>query len=281
MTNTFCEVKHIYKGQPVIDGAGVKINRIIGSARLDHIDPFVLLDEIRSSDPDDYIAGFPTHPHRGIETITYMMRGRFRHRDSKGGGGLLSDGCVQWMTAGGGILHSEMPEAVAGEACGYQLWVTLPARDKMVEPRYQHLTPEMIPVVTKAGMRIHVISGHYKGIEGPAQNRVQTQYFDCELEKGAVFTFELDRGMNSFCYVHSGTVLVCPEKNTPEIAARNLVAFASGTSVEIASGSSGARFLFLAAHPTGEPIVKGGPFVMNTEEEIEQAFRDYRNGLLG
>jgi hypothetical protein len=281
MTDTVCEVKHIYKGQSVIDGAGVKINRIIGSARLDYIDPFVLLDEIRSSDPKDYIAGFPTHPHRGIETITYMMRGRFRHRDSRGGGGLLSDGCVQWMTAGGGILHSEMPEPVEGEACGYQLWVSLPAKDKMVEPRYQHLTPEMIPVVAQAGVLVRIISGKYQGMSGPAQNLVQTYYFDCKLEKGAVFTFDLDRKMNSFCYVHSGAIHVCPEKDSPEIAGRNLVTFTSGTSVEISGGPAGARFLFLAAHPNNEPIARGGPFVMNTEEEIEQAFRDYRSGMLG
>jgi quercetin 2,3-dioxygenase len=166
MRGTLCEVRNVFKGQPVRDGAGVKIHRVIGSSALNHSDPFVLLDEIRSDNPEDYMAGFPTHPHRGIETITYMMHGRFRHRDSRGGGGLLTDGSVQWMTAGRGILHSEMPEAVEGEACGYQLWLSLPAKDKMVEPSYQHLAPEMIPVVVKDGVRVQVISGEYRSHGG-------------------------------------------------------------------------------------------------------------------
>ncbi len=281
MFKTVCEVKEIHKGQDVIDGAGVSINRIIGSAGLGHIDPFVLLDEIRSDDPRDYIAGFPTHPHRGIETITYMIHGRFRHRDSRGGGGLLTDGCVQWMTAGKGILHSEMPEAVEGEACGYQLWLSLPAKDKMVEPRYQHLGPEMMPVVEHDGVKVRIISGSYGETQGTAENWVRTQYFDTEVRKGSVFSFDLEPGMNSFCYVHSGSVLVCPGEGSPEVPERRLVEFTAGTTVQIGGGEKGARFLFLAAHPNREPIARGGPFVMNTQREIEQAFRDYRNGLIG
>lgn len=164
-----CGIKNIHKGQMVVDGAGVRINRIIGSQKLNYIDPFVLLDEIRSSDPSDYIAGFPTHPHRGIETITYMKHGSFRHRDSRGGGGLLTDGCVQWMTAGRGIQHSEMAEKTDGELWGYQLWLSLPAKDKMVEPRYQHLPPDMIPLVEEDGMKVKVISGTYGGVHGALQ----------------------------------------------------------------------------------------------------------------
>lgn len=280
MSNAECAIKKIHRGRIVRDGAGVKINRIIGSAELDHIDPFVLLDEIRSSDPSDYIAGFPTHPHRGIETITYMLHGRFRHRDSRGGGGLLTDGCVQWMTAGRGILHSEMPEAVEGEACGYQLWLNLPAKSKMVSPRYQHLTPEMMPVVEGRDVLVRIISGEYRGVRGPAQNWVPSHYFDCTLGKGALFTFSLGEGMNSLCYVHSGSILVCPGRDAMEIAERCLVSLTKGTSAEIAAGAQGARFLFLAAHPNNEPIARGGPFVMNTEEEILQAYRDYESGVL-
>jgi quercetin 2,3-dioxygenase len=276
-----CGIRNIYKGQMVTDGAGVRINRIIGSRYLGHIDPFVLLDEIRSSDPEDYIAGFPTHPHRGIETITYMLHGRFRHKDSRGGGGLLTDGCVQWMTAGRGILHSEMPEAVEGEACGYQLWLSLAAKDKMVEPRYQHLSPEMMPVFQKEGLVVRVISGEYQGVKGPAQNWVPAHYFDCEVSKGEAFTFDLDGRMNSFCYVHSGTVRVCSGNNFQEVGSRNLIEFMNGSRVEIGAGKTGTRVLFLSALPNNEPIVRGGPFVMNTEEEIDQAFLDYRNGLLG
>ncbi|MGE5238565.1 MAG: pirin family protein [Chloroflexota bacterium] len=281
MRGTLCEVRNVFKGQPVRDGAGVKIHRVIGSSALNHSDPFVLLDEIRSDNPEDYIAGFPTHPHRGIETITYMMHGRFRHRDSRGGGGLLTDGSVQWMTAGRGILHSEMPEAVEGEACGYQLWLSLPAKDKMVEPSYQHLAPEMIPVVVKDGVRVQVISGEYRRVRGPARNLLRTHYFDCDLPGGTVFTFDLNPEMNSLCYIHSGSVVVYRGGSMKKIGDRMLIQFSRGSALEIAAGSVGARFLFLAAKPNNEPIVRGGPFVMNTAEELGQAFVDYQNGMIG
>jgi len=276
MKAELCGIKQIIKGQYVIDGAGVKINRIIGSYHLGDIDPFVLLDEIRSENPKDYIAGFPTHPHRGIETITYMIHGSFRHKDSRGGGGLLTDGCVQWMTAGKGILHSEMPEATEGEACGYQLWVSLPADKKMVDARYQHLSPDMIPVVKKDGLLVRIISGEYGGKTGPADNWVKTHYFDVEMGKDKTFTFDISRDMNSFCYIRKGSVNICGD----EIPERRLVEFTSGTGVEIKGLSDHSALLFLAGRPNNEPIVRGGPFVMNTEEEIDQAFADYRNGTL-
>jgi len=276
-----CGIENIYKGQMVTDGAGVRINRIIGSHRLNYIDPFVLLDEIRSSNPDDYIAGFPTHPHRGIETITYMKRGSFRHGDSRGGGGLLKDGCVQWMTAGKGILHSEMPEKTEGELCGYQLWLSLPAKDKMVEPRYQHLSPDLIPVVKEDNMNVKVISGTYGGVHGPAKNWLEADYFDVDLKKGAVFSFKIDRKMNSFIYVHTGTVSICPEGSSQNVSEKELASFQPGTLVEVRGVASTSEFLFLASHPNNEPIVRGGPFVMNTEEEIGQAFYDYQQGVIG
>jgi redox-sensitive bicupin YhaK (pirin superfamily) len=265
----------------VVDGAGVRINRIIGSNRLNHIDPFVLLDEIRSNKPGDYIAGFPTHPHRGIETITYMKHGSFRHRDSRGGGGLLTDRCVQWMTAGRGILHSEMPEKTDGELWGYQLWLSLPAKDKMVEPRYQHLSPDMIPVVEGNGMSVTVISGAFQDVHGPAKNWLEADYFDVELKKGTVFSFTIDKKMNSFIYVHTGTVGICPRGSTQNVSEKELAQLTPGAGVEITGASQESGFLFLASHPNNEPIVRGGPFVMNTEEEIEQAFSDYQQGVLG
>jgi len=281
LKNQICEVRNIYKGQMVVDGAGVKINRIIGSGRLNYIDPFVLLDEIRSSNPEDYVAGFPTHPHRGIETITYMKHGSFRHKDSRGGGGLLTDGCVQWMTAGRGILHSEMPEKSENGVWGYQLWLSLPAKDKMVEPRYQHLSPEMIPVVEKEGIKTKVISGSYDGVCGPAKNWLEADYFDVQLGQDALFSFRLDSRMNSFLYLHTGEVSICPDGSGGNVGIKELAAFHPGTLVQVRGVSEESGFLFLASHPNNEPIARGGPFVMNTEEEIEQAFLDYRNGLLG
>jgi len=271
-----CAVKAIFKGLPVVDGAGVKINRLIGSWDLEDMDPFVLLDELRSDDPEDFVAGFPTHPHRGIETITYMIRGGFRHRDSHGGGGLLTDGCVQWMTAGKGILHSEMPESETSGIWGYQLWLSLPRKHKMVDPRYQHLSPEAIRTVTADGVSVKIISGDYGGVKGPASNWVRTCYFDVRLAEGSVFGFDLDPAMESFFFVHSGSVRVCDR----EIASSYLATLRRGARVEIAAGSAESGFLFLAGVPNGEPIVRGGPFVMNTEEEIRQAFEDYRNGTL-
>ncbi len=276
MNKVTCSSKGIYRGQSVVDGAGVKINRIIGSYNLDYIDPFVLLDEIRSNNPEDYIAGFPTHPHRGIETITYMIKGGFRHEDSRGGGGLLTEGCVQWMTAGKGILHSEMPEKRGGELWGYQLWLSLPRKHKMVEPRYQHLSSEDIPVVDRNGMSIKIISGEYDGLRGPASNWVRTHYFDVGLSKGSVFSYAVEPGMNNFCYVHSGEVSICERM----ITENNLAEPDHENPVEIKRASQDPSFLFLAGFPNNEAIVRGGPFVMNTAEEIKQAFEDYQNGIL-
>ncbi len=269
-------IKQVIKGQSVTDGAGVKINRIIGSFQLEDIDPFVLLDEIKSDNPDDFIAGFPMHPHRGIETITYMINGSFRHKDSRGGGGVLSDGCVQWMTAGKGIQHSEMPEHRDGKLWGFQLWLNLPKKDKMVEPRYQHLSPEMVPFIEKEGVHVNVISGTFEGVHGPAQNLVESDYFDVTLDKDALFRFEKDTGMNSFCYVHTGSVTV----HSDVVHERELAEFDHNAVIEIKGNSEKARFLFLAGYRNNEPIVRGGPFVMNTEEEIRQAFLDYKNGVL-
>lgn len=273
-----CSIKEVHTGQMVTDGAGVSIYRIIAHGRLDYIDPFVLLDELRTDNPDDYIAGFPMHPHRGIETVTYMIHGKFHHKDSRGGGGLLTDGCVQWMTAGKGIQHSEMPEITKDGLWGYQLWLNLPQRHKFVEPRYQHLSPQDMPLVQDepSGLSVRIISGSYKGIEGPASNWVKTHYFDVRLKGGAEFSFTPDEGMTGFFYVHTGAVRVCGRR----VHARELAELEAGGSVAISADADEAGFLYLAGVPNREPIARGGPFVMNTQQEIRQAFEDYRNGIL-
>lgn len=276
MKKEICNIKRMVRGQSATDGAGVKLNRIIATPDIDYIDPFVLLDELRSDNPDDFIAGFPMHPHRGIETITYMIHGNFKHEDSRGGGGLLTSGCVQWMTAGKGILHSEIPEKKDDRIWGYQLWLNLPKKHKMVEPRYQHLSEDTIPHVDKEGVSVRIISGEYDGVKGCASNWVKTHYFDVRLSKGAVFTYEIDPGMNSFCYIHSGEVSIC-DRNVQQ---KYLVEFDNKAHVEITGESEDAGFLFLAGIPNNEPIARGGPFVMNTREEIMQAFEDYQNGAL-
>jgi len=280
MSSHTCKVKTKVRGVDVKEGAGVKVHRLIGTRTLDHIDPFVLLDEFKSANPEDYIAGFPMHPHRGIETITYMIKGAFRHEDSKGNGGLLTDGCVQWMTAGRGILHSEMPERTKGLLWGYQLWLSLPAKDKMIPPRYQHLSPEDIPTVEDDGMFVKIISGSYHGTTGPATNWVNTHYFDVAVDKGQVFEFPIDPKMNSFCYVHTGSVLIDPHGDPHMVHEKELAELDNNDMIEIKGVSDKAGFLLLSAYPNNEPIVKGGPFVMNSTEEIARAFVDYQNGVL-
>ena len=268
------------RGVEVLEGAGVRIHRLIGTKEFDHIDPFVLLDEFKSSNADDYIRGFPTHPHRGIETITYMIRGSFRHEDSQGNGGLLTDGCTQWMTAGRGILHSEMPEKTRGLLWGYQLWLSLPAKDKMTEPGYQHISPEDMPTITEDGFEVKIISGQYGDVTGPAQNIVRTDYFDIRIDKGKRVAFPSNEEMSSLCYVHTGSVLVNPGEGSEIIHQGELVAFIPGNPLDIKAVSDKAGILYLSARPNNEPIVRRGPFVMNSPEEIAQAFIDYENGVL-
>jgi hypothetical protein len=246
---------------------------------VDTIDPFVLLDEFHSTDPDEYKAGFPTHPHRGMETITYMITGAFEHRDSRGGGGMLTDGCVQWMTAGRGILHSEMPKETKDELWGFQLWLALPAKDKMCEPRYQHLSSKSIPEVNTGGLSAKVISGSFAGISGPAHSVVPATYLDVTLFHRGDFEYHIPTGHHAFCYIRAGSVAT--GGSVSAIDEGTLVEFTPGAVVRMRPASDAAQFLFLDALPVNEPIVHGGPFVMNTEEEIEQAFRDYQDGKLG
>jgi len=265
-------------GQPTSDGAGVRLTRVIGTPALDHLDPFLLLDEFKSDKADDYLAGFPDHPHRGFETVTYMLAGAMRHRDHVGNQGELVAGSVQWMTAGRGIVHSEMPRQTDGLMWGFQLWVNLPARDKMTAPRYQDIAPEKIPEVELApGVRARVIAGEAGGVRGPAEGIVtQPLYLDVRMDAGARVSVDVPAGHNAFAYVYEGRAEVAGQ----EVHAGQLAVLGDGDAVTMAATGSPARLLLLAAQPLGEPIARYGPFVMNTREELVQAAEDYRSGRL-
>ena len=274
-------VVQVITGQPTSDGAGVRLTRVIGTPALEQLDPFLLLDEFKSDRPDDYVAGFPDHPHRGFETVTYMLAGAMEHRDHAGNQGELRAGSVQWMTAGRGIVHSEMPRQRDGLLWGFQLWVNLPARDKMIAPRYQDIGPERIPEVKLAdGARVLVIAGEADGVRGPVEGiATEPLYLDVHLDPDARVALRLTPGHHAFAYVYEGRAAFGPARR--EVGAGQLAVLSDGESLEAATGSdSAARLLFLAARPLGEPIARYGPFVMNTREEIVQAVEDYRSGRL-
>ena len=275
--NTQRRVAWTGRGMPASDGAGVKLNRVIGQPALPDLDPFLMLDEFGSDDPQAYIAGFPDHPHRGFETVTYMLAGRMRHRDNKGNEGLLTAGSVQWMTAGRGIVHSEMPEQEEGLMQGFQLWLNLPARDKMTAPRYQDIAPEQIPVTAPAvGVRAKLIAGEMGGVRGPVEaGATEPFYADLQLDPGAAFEAALPEGHNAFAYVYEGSAEI-GEPAQP--LARGAIAVLSpGAGVRLAS-IGGARLILVAGKPLREPVAKYGPFVMNSDDELRQAFADYQAG---
>ena len=269
-------IKRVIKGQQTTDGAGVSLKRLIATSEVDNIDPFFLLDEFRSDNPNDYIAGFPMHPHRGIETITYLLEGSFRHKDSRGGGGLLKSGDVQWMTAGKGIQHEEMPVLEEGRLWGYQLWLNLPKKSKWAEPKYQHLTKDNIPTIFDDGTEIRIISGSFDDNYGPAQNIVPAEFYDVYLPKRKTIVLQAKKNYNSLIYIHSGSVNIQGQ----EIENGNLVEFEENNSITIVSSTEETGFLFLSAIPNNEPYSRGGPFVMNTRVEILEAFEDYKTGKL-
>ena len=275
-------VVKIVTGQPTSDGAGVRLRRVIGTQDLDHLDPFLLLDEFKSDRPDDYLAGFPDHPHRGFETVTYMLAGSMRHQDHVGNRGELIAGSVQWMTAGRGIIHSEMPQQKDGLMWGFQLWVNLPARDKMTAPRYQDVPPEKVPTVALSdGASARVLVGEAGGVSGPV-NGVATQplYLDVTLAPRGRLSHGLPTGHSAFAYVYDGRARFGPLEDSTEVAAGQLAVLGDGELVNVATGDGTARFLLLAARPLREPIARYGPFVMNTREEILQAVQDYQRGTL-
>jgi len=269
----------VVEGMETHDGAGVKLLRIMGQPDLDQLDPFLLLDEFKSENRDDYIAGFPPHPHRGFETVTYMKYGKFRHRDSRGNEGLLSDGSVQWMTAGRGIIHSEMPEMSDGLLWGYQLWINLPAKLKMIEAGYQDISREEMPVVEDGKAKVKIISGEFHGKKGPARNRLPFDYFDVEVEENGSFETPAPAERSAMVYLYEGSLEGLDKFG--QVKEGNLIIFGEGDSLKIKAGSNGAGFLFFSADRIGEPVARGGPFVMNTREEVLQAFADFQAGRLG
>lgn len=263
------------EGLETSDGAGVNLKRIIGSPELDYLDPFLLLDEFSSDNPDDYMAGFPPHPHRGFETVTYMLQGKFQHKDSAGNEGLLTSGSVQWMTAGRGVIHSEMPEQVEGMVRGFQLWINLPKELKMTEPAYQDIPSKKIPEVCEEGVSVRVITGQYVGVSGPASAKTGMLYLDIHLDKESDFNHSIAKGWNCFLYVYDGLVHV---DDQDEIASGHLAVLATEGEARLIAGPGGGRCLLIAGEPLNEPIARGGPFVMNTRGEVLQAFEDYQNG---
>ncbi|HUZ11986.1 MAG TPA: pirin family protein [Caulobacteraceae bacterium] len=264
-------------GAPVSDGAGVQLNRIIGQPRLPDLDPFLLLDEFASDDPGAYIAGFPSHPHRGFETVTYMLAGRMRHRDNAGNEGLLGPGSVQWMTAGRGIVHSEMPEQAEGRMQGFQLWVNLPAKDKLTAPRYQDIAAERVPIASLgAGASARVLVGELAGVRGPVDpGATAPMFFDVSLAPGGLARIATPAGHAAFVYVFEGEASVGEPART---LARGALGVLSAGEVTHLGSAAGGRLIFVAGRPLREPIAKAGPFVMNTEAELHQAFQDLRAG---
>jgi quercetin 2,3-dioxygenase len=274
------EVVRKVRGQPTSDGAGVRMTRVIGSQALDSFDPFLLLDEFRSDDPNDYVAGFPNHPHRGFETVTYMLAGRMRHGDNQGNEGLLGPGSVQWMTAGRGIVHSEFPEQQEGLMWGFQLWVNLPRTDKMTAPRYQDIQADRIPEVELGpGARARVLVGSVNGVAGPVTNvATEPVYFDLRLDAGGSYVAELPEGHNVFAYVYAGEAKIGGAGTS--IARGELALTSPGERLPVTAGAEGARLIIVGGRPLEEPVARYGPFVMNTAEEIRQAFADYQAGRL-
>jgi redox-sensitive bicupin YhaK (pirin superfamily) len=268
-------VVRLVRGMPASDGAGVRLTRVIGQPALSELDPFLLLDEFRSDNPGDYIAGFPDHPHRGFETVTYLIAGRMRHADNKGHGGLLGPGGVQWMTAGRGIVHSEMPEQENGLLQGFQLWVNLPARSKMSEPRYQEIAAAGIPEAAVAGgISARVIAGAFGGARGPIDAAAtEPLYLDLAMPQGSAVRVPVPAGHNAFAYVFEGVAAI-GGTSVPKSA---LAVLGPGDGVTI-QASAAARLLLVAGKPLAEPVARYGPFVMTTEAEIRQAIRDFQSG---
>lgn len=264
---------------PVTDGAGVHLRRALGQPALGMLDPFLMLDQFGSNDPADYLAGFPWHPHRGFETVTYMIEGAMEHEDSLGNRGRLGSGAAQWMTAGHGIVHQEMPRQSSGVMRGFQLWVNLPRSHKMIPPRYQDIAGERIPTVRDDGVAVRVVAGEVHGARGPVDGIVtEPRMCDVLLAPGKRFELPLPPGHNAFLYAFEGRLRAGASET--DVAAGSLATFAQdGDHVRVASADGG-RFILFAGRPIGEPVARRGPFVMNTDEEIRQAYLDYQTGRL-
>jgi len=274
-------VERLIAGQPTSDGAGVKLTRVLTQDLQRRLDPFLMLDAFGSDNPDDYIAGFPDHPHRGFETITYMIAGRMLHRDSAGHEGLLENGGVQWMTAGKGVIHSEIPQQEAGVMEGFQLWLNLPGRDKMNAPWYRDFKNADLPqFTTPEGVAVTVIAGESHGVQGAVtRDATAPVYLDLHFQAGATFAQPLPATHNAFVYVYRGEVTVGGQRVPAQRMA--LLANEPGSDGVVITASADAKALLIAGRPLNEPIAQYGPFVMNTKEEIYQALNDFRDGRLG
>ena len=284
-TTTHARVIRQVRGSATSDGAGVKLTRVIGGQALPELDPFLLLDEFGTDQAEDYIAGFPSHPHRGFETVTYMLDGRMRHKDNHGNEGLLVPGSVQWMTAGRGLVHSEMPEQEEGRMRGFQLWVNLPAREKMTDPRYQEFDAAKIPAVQPAaGVTVKAIAGEVDdgrggSVRGPiAQPATDPLYLDIALDADATWEYALPEGHNAFAYVFEGEATVGGGDDARTLATHEMGVLGGGDTLALRAGKDGARLVLIAGRPLREPVARHGPFVMNTREELMQAFVDFQEG---
>jgi hypothetical protein len=272
-------VERVLRAYATVEGAGVRLHRAFGNYELPQFDPFLMLDDFRSDKPGDYLAGFPEHPHRGIETVTYMLAGTIDHEDSLGNAGSISAGDVQWMTAGSGIIHQEMPKPVSGRMGGFQLWVNLPRAGKMMEPRYQEIKSEKIPVVSpRKDINIRVIAGRVNKTTGPVRDIVaDPEFLDISLGPDTFFTHPVKPGYTAFAYVIGGEGTF-DEKEGHRMSNQDLILFGDGSSIWVRSFGSGMRFLFLAGKPIREPVAWRGPIVMNTREELRTAYREFADG---
>ncbi len=269
---------NILKSKPTIEGAGVHLKRAFGYNEVPLFDPFLLFDDFSSVDPRDYILGFPWHPHRGIETVTYVIEGMVEHEDSLGNKGVIQSGDVQWMTAGSGIIHQEMPQQYRGKMWGFQLWVNLPASHKMMNPRYRDVKKEQIPeVIYDKGVQIKIISGEMKSAKGPVRDIiVDSVYLDISVAPRTEFNMPVKKGHRAFAYVVSGSGCFAPEKNP--IVPEHIVLYQETDTISVRTDGEQLRFLFISGKPIGEPVAWYGPIVMTTQEELDRAFEEYRNG---
>lgn len=272
-------IKHVIERKPTIEGAGVHLHRVFGYNEVPHLDPFLLLDDFSSDNPDEYLPGFPWHPHRGIETVTYMLHGEIKHGDSIGNSGVIEGGDVQWMTAGSGIIHSEMPQEGDGSLSGFQLWANLPASQKMMPPRYQDVKGSEIPEVYLANsVKIRVVCGEVNGMKGPVEGiLIDPEYIDVTVPAQSEFKHTVKQGYKAFAYVFEGDGYFDPARENL-IHSGQLVIFDDGDGVEITGAERAARFLLISGKPIGEPVAWRGPIVMNTEKELQVAFKEYRDG---
>ena len=278
---TLRSIKQQIHGLPTSDGAGVQLTRLIGSPKLNMHDPFLLLDEFKSSNTNDYIGGFPDHPHRGFETVTYMIAGKIRHKDNAGHEGVISPGGVQWMTAGKGVIHSEYPEQENGLLWGIQLWINLPASKKMIEPNYQEYDKDSIPEESRdSGVLVKVISGTTsRNTKGPINNiQSQQNLFIIELDKQAEFREPIAANLNALLFVYEGELMIESNNGTQKLSKGMLTVLDDGDELIITTTTSSAKCMLMSAPPLNEAVARGGPFVMNTRAEIIQASRDYESG---